>query len=162
MLKINNIDVELMTKCLDQSIKDVLGTMAGFELNRLELTKEEQRSHLSEITGAMLLRGNRDSMLSISSNKSTAEVIVAYMTGIMPDEIEEEDLYDGISELVNLVAGRTKAQLSGEYLHFELSPPITIVGDNHFIIHKNKVTKITLKYGCGEDIEVFIELFYIS
>jgi len=157
----NAADIEKMSQCLDSSVRDVLGTMAGFELMQMALGEAERSSHPAEITGAMLLRGQRDAMLSISTKKITAEVIVAYMTGLLPDEVDLDDLYDGVSELVNLVAGRTKAQLSGHGLHFELSPPLTIVGDGHFIIHKNQVTKISLKYGSGE-IELFVELFFIS
>jgi len=156
-----NENLETMSRCLDNSVREVLGTMAGFELMQIALSDAERSSHPAEITGAMLLRGPRDAMLSISTKKITAEVIVAYMTGLLPDEVDTDDLYDGVSELVNLVAGRTKAQLSGHNLHFELSPPLTIVGDGHFIIHKNQVAKISLKYGSGE-IELFIEMFFIS
>ncbi len=155
------IDTELLSGFIDNSLQDVLGTMAGFALMKMELSEKEKRTYSAEITGAMLLRGGKDAMLSISMDKSASEIIVAYMTGIMPDEMDEEDLYDGVSELVNLIAGRLKAQLSGHILHFELSPPFTIVGDNHFIIHKNLVTKISHKYGRGE-IELFAELFYIN
>ena len=157
--KATPLDYTFLFSCFDKSMKDVLGTMAGFEIREIKEAQKDNKTYKAEITGAMLLQGNRNAMLTISMSLEVSKTIATYMTGILPEDLEDEDLYDCVAELVNLVAGRTKAQLTQTDYHFQLSPPFTLVGKDHYIVYKNKVNKIYIKYG-ATNFELHLEIFY--
>ena len=83
------------------------------------------------------------------------------MTGIEKNDITEEEIYDGVAELVNMVAGRAKTILSGTKYHFSITPPFTIIGQDHFIVHKDKIFNITKNY-IIDDRALFLQIYYIN
>lgn len=145
---------------IDRAMDDVVGTAAGFEVKRLNTATEINFGEV-EITGAMLLPGLNNAMLTISLSHKAAEVLIAYMTGIFPDQLEEEDLYDGAAEIVNQVAGRIKSELAETDYHFVLTPPFTIIGRGHRVIHKSRIESICLDYFAGETL-LKVELSFIK
>ncbi|MGE5404011.1 MAG: chemotaxis protein CheX [Candidatus Saccharibacteria bacterium] len=156
----SNIDREYLFKSFLSAMNDVVGTMAGFAMKEYRDDLDERQSHSGEITGAMLVLGEKNAMVTITMEKETASVLVAYMTGIDPAELEDEEVFDGVAELVNLVTGRAKAIMAGTEYYFNITPPFTIVGSDHYIMHKSRASKVAMKYVAGE-LEFFLELFYI-
>jgi chemotaxis protein CheX len=149
-----------ISQCFNNAVNDVLSTMAGFEAQVLDEFLPEVNRFRAQISGAMLLLGQNSAMFTLSMSEEAAMVFVAYMTGIFPEDLSREDLYDGVAELVNQIAGRVKAQLSGSSYHFILTPPFTIAGDDHFIVHKNQVTRMNMTYGAG-NLFFRVEVFYV-
>lgn len=85
-------------------------------------------------------------VISISMNKEAAILIAESMTG---EEVEESsEILNGISsEITNMVAGRTKASLSGHKYHFNLTNPFilddrNISEDNPFNHYKENFTRL--------------------
>jgi chemotaxis protein CheX len=153
-------DKEFLQKRLAQAVFDVFGTMAGIEPSEVKESLDSRQLSSGEITGAMMLPGARIAMLSLTMSKENAKVIVSYMTGSSPAELADEELYDGVAEMVNMIAGRGKALLAGTDYHYIISPPFTIVGENHFIVFKKKVVQIVMKFNIGESI-LHLRLSYL-
>ena len=142
----------------DTSLVEVLSKMAGFAVTAQDEEVNGQPP-AADISGAMMLCGQRHALMTLGMDRSTAEVLVAYMTGIMPEDLSEQDLFDGVAELVNLLAGRVKSQLAGTEYHYQLSPPFTLVGPGHYVVLKNHVPAISTLY-TATSISIRLNVFY--
>ncbi|WP_170291783.1 chemotaxis protein CheX [Heliobacterium mobile] len=114
-----------------------------------------------DYTGAMLVIGRRTAMITLSMNREAATLVVAYMTGISPTELGEDDVADGMAELVNMIAGSSKSSLVGTDFHFRITLPFVLVGENQHIVYKSKPVDRCRHYFAG-DIEAILELVYLE
>lgn len=146
-----------LAEAFDIAFNDVIRTMAGFDLSSESVEVIESK----EISGVMLLLGQKNKIATLSMNKSTSAIIISYMTAIPYADLKDEDLFDGVSELINLVAGRAKAILKDTEDYFQITPPFTIIGDGHRIIHKEKMKKLSRIYSAGEN-KICLEVFLID
>lgn len=151
---------DFLQKCLAQAVFDVFGMMAGMETCHVTKNMEISQMSSGDITGVMLIQGRKNAILHLTLTKEHAAMIVSYMTGNSPLELVDDELYDGVAEMVNMIAGRTKALLAGTNNHYTITPPFTIVGINHFIVYKKEVSKINMKFTAGET-ELYLGLTYL-
>ncbi|WP_378954703.1 chemotaxis protein CheX [Pelosinus sp. sgz500959] len=151
---------DFLQKCLAQAVFDVFGMMAGMETCHVTKNIDNCQPSSGDITGVMFIQGIRNAMLHLTLNKEHAAMIVSYMTGNSPLELLDDELYDGVAEMVNMIAGRAKALLAGTNNHYMITPPFTIVGLNHFIVYKKEVSKINMKFTAGET-ELYLGLTYL-
>lgn len=149
------------------AVSEVMGTMTGFEMEEdMAYYQSEEDScdpsgiHPCEISGAMVLLGKKNGMATVTMTRTTASILVSYMTGIPYYELECSDLFDGVAEMMNLMAGRAKALLRDTEYHFEISPPFTIVGKNHYIVHK-KQAKLMRKRFISNDLSFILKVFHV-
>lgn len=149
-----------LQKCLAQAVSDVFTTMVGLELCQVTPGAKSLEARKTDITGVMMILSAHNALLSLTLSKKNAMNIVSFMTGITAAELLNEELYDGVAELVNMIAGRAKALLAGTEYHYQITPPLTIVGENHFILYKKNVPQLTLKFAVGE-IELHLDLTYL-
>lgn len=147
-----------LEQSLCTAIKDVIETMTGLNVKE---TNENIMDNIckGEISGAMIIVGQNSTLMSITMSMELASTIICYMTGIDPSDLSNEEIYDGVAELINMIAGRTKALLVGTKYHFNITPPFTIIGKNHFILQKNINYKITQRYYI-DDKEIYLEVYY--
>ena len=117
---------------------EVLATMASFDCKAKEVQEVNGKSEFKDITaclditGVLGFSGGRRGSLLVSFPKDIAFRTVGGMLGIEFTEIDA-DVRDGVSELVNMIAGGAKTKLQAKGIDFELSIPNTIIGDNHQI-----------------------------
>jgi chemotaxis protein CheX len=155
-----NIEQDYLQESLTTAIRDVIEIMTGLCIEE-DLSQEVCKINKGEISGAMLILGEKNALMSLTMSKELCTTIISYMTGIEKNDITEEEIYDGAAELVNMVAGRAKAILSGTKYHFSITPPFTIIGQDHFIKHKDKIFNITKKY-IIDDRSLFLQIYYIN
>lgn len=155
-----NIEQDYLQGSLTTAIRDVIETMTGLCIEEV-LSQEVCKINKGEISGVMLILGERNALMSLTMSKELCTTIISYMTGIEKTDITEEEIYDGAAELVNMVAGRAKAILSGTKYHFNITPPFTIIGQDHFIVHKDKIFNITKNY-IIDDRSLFLQIYYIN
>ena len=146
----NSEDVQLLEKAISSAIINVIATTSGFELNSSEVVLQGNSLQESQIVGLMFLPGNVNALLSITMSNNTASTIVSYMTGIERADLNEEDVQDGVSELVNMIAGSSKSLLKDSKYYFNLTSPLTIVGENRFMTHKGNGNKLYKRFYFGE------------
>lgn len=150
-----------------RAVSDVMITMTGFEMEEDLAYKGEGcsagdgKAQSCEITGAMFLLGKNSGMASVTMTRETAGMLVSYMTGIPCHELEDDDLHDGIAELMNLFAGRAKVILRQTDYYFEITPPFTIAGKDHHIVHKKKAHLIQKRF-IGNDLSFILRVFNIK
>ncbi|SDY22631.1 chemotaxis protein CheX [Tindallia californiensis] len=147
------------------SVSEVMSTMTGFEMEEDASFSESRGDSCDasnkepcEISGAMVLFGGKNGMATATMTRTTASVLVSYMTGIPYYELSDEDLFDGVAEMMNLIAGRAKALLRDTEFYFEISPPFTIVGKNHYIVHKKQASLIQKRF-TSNDISFILKVF---
>lgn len=149
-----------LQNCLAQAVSDVLSTMAGLESCEIKEQKQKSRAGNGEITGVMMILSEHNALLSMTLSKENAAIIVSYMTGIASGDLTDDELYDGVAELVNMIAGRAKALLAGTEYHYRITPPLTIVGKDHFILYKKSVSQLNMEFQAGET-KLHLELTYL-
>lgn len=154
-------------RAFSMAVSDVMNTLTGFVMEEdldykgmLSCGKKGDPQPC-EMTGAMILMGKNSGMASITMTRQTAAILVSYMTGIPYNELDEGDLYDGIAELINLIAGRAKAALRETDYYFEITPPFTIVGKNHKVVHK-KQSHLLEKRFINSDLSFILKVFHIK
>ncbi|MCY6482870.1 chemotaxis protein CheX [Clostridium aestuarii] len=152
-------EIIYLEQSLNIAIKDVIETMTGLYIE--ENTNQQNSMCKGEISGAMIMVGEKKAFMSLTMSKESASLIISYMTGISSENLRNEEVYDGVGEIINMIAGRTKALLKGTKYYFNITPPFTIVGDNHFIFHKDNILKITKSYFI-ESKELLLQVYYID
>ncbi|MZP29954.1 chemotaxis protein CheX [Heliobacterium undosum] len=141
------------------AVAEVLRTMAGLAVE--ERACPIQDRPVSDFTGAMMIIGRRTAMVAIGLTREAATVTVSQMTGLAPEELSEADLADGVAELVNIVAGSGKSGLVGTEEHYRITLPFVMVGQNRYILYKNKAVDRCLRFFTG-DVELILEIAYLE
>lgn len=131
------------------TFKEVIFTMTGMEVNEEKVTAETVKDLKEQVSGVIMLIGQKRIMVSLSMSLYTAKNLVASMTGLKPESISQEDLVDGAAELANITAGKVKAKLSTRGEHYDILLPYSITGENHSIVHKNKSSVLMRLYHAG-------------
>lgn len=159
-LKFVQQDRKFLQQCLSQAVIDVFATMAGLDMCETKELTQACKPGPNELTGVMMVLSGRNAVLSIMMDKKAAQTIISFMTGTELDEIVDAELYDGVAELINMIAGRLKALLIGTEYHFSITPPFTIVGKNHFIAYKQTMSQIMMHFQADET-QVQLNLTYL-
>lgn len=142
------------------TLKEIIFTMTGMEVNEEKATPESIGDFKEQISGVIILVGSKRIMISLSMSVYTAQNLVASMTGLKSGSLKQEDLVDGAAEMANIIAGKVKAKLSTSGEHYDILLPYSIIGDNHRIIHKNKTAALMRLYHT-ENIAVLARVFLL-
>ncbi|RLG67907.1 hypothetical protein DRN93_03630 [archaeon] len=124
------------------SAEEVLGSMAGIEAASKEIIEEGEEPPV-DISGVMSLSNLREGehdlkgSIAISMPMEIAKLIVSQMLMLEDEEVDIEEVKDGIGEIVNMTLGDVKFKTNKK---FELSIPTVIVGPAHEIWSKDKNT----------------------
>lgn len=138
---------------------DVMSMILGIDVsNSLEVIDSEIET---QISGVMLLLGNKKKMATISISEENAKEAVSYMVGLGPSDLSKEEVYDGVAELVNMILGRAKLFLKDTEDYFDLTPPFTVIGDAHKFIIKEKLIEFSNVFSL-EGMDARITVFTID
>lgn len=138
------LDVNLINPFITATLK-ALETMAFVKANRTKVYLKEDNVLNGDISGIMGLSGDVSGSIILCFKEKTACRIIGNMLGTQFDKLNG-DVQDGIQEIVNLVAGQAKAQLSGTKYHFKISIPTCIIGANHQISHQKGVPCVVAEF----------------
>jgi chemotaxis protein CheX len=150
--------VDLLGKYFVQALQDVTATMSGITIT--ENGDGKTNNNAGEISSVMLLVGEKNMLATISMPRETATILVSYMTGISAEKILSEELYDGVAELVNMVAGQAKAFISATPYRFQITSPFVIVGKDYSIVHKNRVATFCKGFEAA-DMKMQLKLYFM-
>jgi chemotaxis protein CheX len=142
-------NAEIPSIYFSNAVKEVLRTMLGLELNEVKAVSDSSENVKEEVTGLLPVAGDLNMMITLGMPRKTASAIVACMTGMQSSELREDEMYDGIAELVNMIAGNLKTQLTGKNIHFRILYPYVVAGSNYTIIQKNKVDTLIKRFRTG-------------
>ena len=153
--------IECIEKYFTEAMLGTIETMTGFnlEVDNCNLVCGECLAENETITGMMMIMGEINMLCMITADKVTAKTLFKYMTGI-DGESENFEIYDCISEIVNMVVGTVKGKLSDTKYKFKLSSPIAIVGENNIYITKKNVDRICLQF-YSKEIKLNLKVLYL-
>ena len=144
---------------------EVLSTMASFDIKAIGVQEvngngdSKDITACFDITGILGFSGGRKGSLLVSFPGNIAFRAVGGMLGIEMTEIDA-DVRDGVSELVNMIAGGAKTKLQAKGIDFELSIPNTVVGREHQITAGASATRTRVDFDSdlgGFFIEVYLK-----
>lgn len=115
------------TPLLELSAREVFDIMLGTRLKFPGSTADPGEAMFTALVG---LAGSLRGVLSIRCSDQTARIIAGKMLG-MPLEAVDNDSWDALGEIANMIAGNFKGKLSGAGNHCMLSVPTIIVGSDY-------------------------------
>jgi chemotaxis protein CheX len=137
-----------------------LKQMAAMDCQRKNLEIRHDARSRGDISGVMVLSGGVEGFVAITCPGPLARKIVSRMLQVEPGEETEEDIMDGIGEVMNMIAGAAKAELVGTKKVFQLNIPNVIIGGPHNLGQPrtgSPVVVITFETE-GEELEVLVNM----
>lgn len=137
----SGLDAKLVNNLAD-AVMQVLGTMVGAPTQLKEVLPSLDYTPTGDVTSLIGISGEHgEGMLALSFTADLARLFVARLLGLEPADVADDDLVDGVGELINMISGRAKIGLSeSSGSLYRLSLPQIIVGDNHQITSPIKNT----------------------
>jgi len=134
MERISGVDIKA---AIVNSVIDVFYTMLDMEV---EAIQEVPPSFTEEIrtVGSVTFAGEVDGMFNIQVNDDFGKAMTAAMLGMEPEEVEsEEEVYDVIREVSNIIGGNLKSKFVDVGLSCVLSTPAITNGRDFKITPTN-------------------------
>ncbi len=143
-----------------ESAKEVFETMIFMDLT--EATEPDQHIEEGEVLlSSITFKGNIEGCLGICCSTSCAQAIAINMLGIdTADELTEEDTYDAIGEIANMVMGSIKSRLLEKVDNLEVSIPFVVSGRELKNNLGEKTEKIMVKVNIEDEYVAELSLLY--
>jgi chemotaxis protein CheX len=130
--------IPVITKLINPFINatlDLMTTMAGLQVKRRDLFLKKNYRLFGDISGIMNFSGKIEGSVVVSFNEDLAQEIVGRILGLAPETITSDELKDGVGEIINIISGNAKANLSTTEFGHEISLPTVVTGPGHEIRH---------------------------
>lgn len=147
---------------LEEAAREVFELMLGCRLTLAEAGAREAgaRKDVSEpalnIAAMVGLAGELSGVMSIRCTSKSAAMMASMMLGVEPDHINDE-IYDALGEICNMVAGNFKNKIPGLGDGCLLSVPTVIIGDD-YRVHPPAGSPVLEVHMLYEDMAVVISL----
>ncbi len=128
------LDVKLINPFIEGT-KEVFNVMAGIPIKRKSIFLKKDYKMFGEVSGIMGLTGDAMGSVVINFPKQLAIRLISGILGLEKGEISDDDMRDGVGEILNMVAGKAKTLLANTKYHFKLSIPTVVVGHGYEISH---------------------------
>lgn len=152
------LDVQYINPFIEATV-ETLKQMAGMECARTGLSVKMDGSTKGFISGTMGLSGPAEGFVAVTFKDHLARKIVCRMLQVQPGEETEDDIRDGVGELMNMIAGQAKAELVNTDHAFQLSLPTVIVGGPHSVGKVRGTPVVVVEFTTEEEaFEVMISL----
>lgn len=145
-----------------QATKEVLQTMS--QVKQVKKTDAfvgaPPENATRDLVGIIGISGNTAGNVILSMSSSLAKTMVANMLGLDKDGMTEDDLSDGIGEILNMIAGSAKTKMSATgQTAFHLALPSVILGKDIQLAGNKKASSLTIQFDAdGEELFLQIEL----
>lgn len=126
------------------SVYNLFSTMLNAEVKRGEVGIARDAQTPRHITALIGISGHARGTISISFPNHTALAMVGRMLG-QDLKVMDDSVTDGISEIVNIVAGRAKAKFDFDP-PLELSLPTVIRGNSYSVDYPSKTTWLQVPF----------------
>ena len=152
--KAASVNVEFINPFIDAT-RNVFTTMCGMTIERKNLFLKDDYKMFGDVSGVMGLSGTASGTVVVSFPETLACKVVSQMLGEAPAEGLNEDVCDGVGEIINMIAGQAKASLVKTKYHFVLSIPAVVSGAGHEITHRKGTPNIVVVFEAeGQDFAI--------
>ncbi|MBN2144267.1 MAG: chemotaxis protein CheX [Candidatus Aureabacteria bacterium] len=109
--------------------------------------KQKDECCFGDISGIIGFAGDITGSLAISFPGQVAMKIIECMIGEKPESLNDQMVRDGVGEICNMIVGHAKGSITNSLgLHYSLSLPSVICGENHHVSHSSKMFIIVIKF----------------
>lgn len=139
-------------KALSSSTEEIIGGMALTPISLKEIIPDQQYTPLGDVSAMMNITNNsEEGMIVASFPKDFAKLIISRLIGVSPEDLNENECRDGIGEIVNMIVGKSKIELS-HYADstFRKSLPSIIFGSQHEVNITSRMKYVTLLFESDE------------
>ncbi len=150
---------EISSFVFSNALKNVIQTMTSIEISETRVINDDA-GDIFQISGVILMVGQKNIMLSLTVSSQMAYTLISFMTGIQREELKVDDLYDGISEITNMVAGEVRAYMSTRGVQLTTFAPFAIAGKQFTFIYKNKIPNIIKQYHSNNE-EIKLRVYFL-
>ena len=89
-----SVDMKKLNGLLNRAVIDVITTMTGFDVeDDPDCSQFAEFESVETIIGVMAVFGSIDAVVALATDINSSKLIVAYMTGIMPTDLTDEDVH---------------------------------------------------------------------
>lgn len=115
-----------------ESVTSIFGKMLRAEVQRSALGLVEDGTAPMEITALIGLSGDVCGTVALAMPTSTALAVVNRLLGT-ESAVVDANVFDGVAELVNMIAGAAKTKFSGGGTPLDLSLPTIVRGVSYAV-----------------------------
>lgn len=130
-----NTTHETLLKQLIDDTRSVFSTMLGLDLMHLPLEVDPMEHFKDSVSAMVGLAGTYNGLISIHQPTSLAIKLTETMLDMEVTEVDQ-DVFDALGEIANMVAGNIKQHLSKGGLDVRLSTPSVASGSDYIICAK--------------------------
>lgn len=135
---------------LVQSARHVIATAAAADLTAVQIRLKPPAQPLGDIVALMTVGGRVKGILALGLSRALADMLVGRLLGAARGELPPARLHDGVSELLNMIAGNAKALLQNTPYHFDLTLPVTLVGRACHLEYHSAAPRVTICLEIGK------------
>jgi chemotaxis protein CheX len=147
--EINALDLR---EFLSNAIGNVFDMMLSMEAEFIDVGSQDSVGD-NQIAGTVSFAGKAMGNINFQVNEAFARIMTAAMLDMELDEIEgEEEIYDVVGEMSNMIGGDLKSRLCDAGFLCELSIPSVTSGNNYKIASKHWVRHESLAFRCRQQI----------
>jgi len=153
------IEQVCVDKVLIDSAKEVFETMVFMDLT--EAAAPDQNVEGWALLGTITFKGSLEGCLAICCSTPCAQAIAINMLGMdTTEELTEEDTYDAIGEIANMVMGGVKSRLLENIDNLEIAIPSVISGKELRNSLGGGAEKTSVKVNIENEYVAELSLFY--
>lgn len=131
------------------SVAEVIGLTVGEETTHQETYLFARNSRLlGEVSATMKLEGDMAARVAVSFPGDLARLLTGRMVGSPPGELAEEDLRDGVGELVNQISGRARTYFNEAGREIKIGLPEIHCGEEIGFGFEEDTSCYALIFGC--------------
>ena len=118
-------------------VKETFSAMVEVSVRRKDAWIKEGYTMYGEVSGVIGLSGPTTGTCAVSLPAEFARYAIGKMLCLPPDTAPaNEEVRDGVGELINMIAGRAKTILSGSKYKFDINLPTIISGARHEVYQR--------------------------
>ncbi len=140
-----SVNVAFINPFIDAT-KTVFSTMCSMHIKREKLFLKDDHKMYGDVSGVMGLSGEATGSVVISLPEPLACRVVGNMLHEQPAASLNDDVCDGVGELINMISGHAKSALAKTPYHFTISIPSVVSGPGHEISHRKGTPNIVVLF----------------
>lgn len=144
-----NTTQDKLVSQLIQDVQDIYSNMLGIELMHLPLEVDPMFQFQDCVSAMVGLGGSYSGLVSVHVPTALAKVFTGAMLGMEVDEVDQ-DVYDALGEIANMVAGSFKQHISKGGSDIRISTPSVISGKD-YIVQCKQCDSINLLFDVDEE-----------
>lgn len=127
---------EKLLTSLSAVITRVVSEIAGSKVVQVDSYLKSDYCLQGDICGVMLIRGHFEGSVAIGMTRLLARKLAAQLAGCEEVDLNDEDLADGVGEVINQITGNLRSILWELGHHIEIHLPETFIKDPPPIKHQ--------------------------